>query len=1411
MDPPEYFERIRRESAARWDTLEADPVLAAPWRQLFQQIQSPRHVLSELLQNAEDAGARCARVMVNDGEFAFRHDGLDFSPTNFESLCRFGYSDKKALHTIGFRGLGFKSTFSLGDTVRMTTPTLAVFFHRERFTEPIWTGTGDEDAGTAIRVSFKDANREREIIKNLADWARSPLSLLFFRSLRTLEIGDEVVQWEEAGPGPIPRSEWLRLSGSGDTFLVIRSDTESFPDDALREVREERGANDDFELPPCEVTLVLGAEGRLFVVLPTGVRPNLPFAVNAPFVQDPSRVEIKDPAVSPTNRWLLERAGRLAADAMTAWLGNKALSLAERARAYELLPAPPKSTDDLGADCASLVSQAFLSAVAGEPCLLTETGEVVVPDGAIVVPPALFNVWPATELPEILGRETQSPVAGVVTEQQRQKLAACLQVDRLSRTNVAELFLSVSPPKPKSWRQLVSLWAFLSPELSGYPWNPKRSLVRMVPVPGATELHRAADLVRLGDKRLLNREEDWQFLSEYAVVLDQNWVRYLAAERKRAEEREDEATVLEIDTANDFLAKLGLNDASSPTEVFARFVKRFIADGSDSKISTWVRIAEMAAALGASPPTVAMFVTRDAHLRPAEGLIYDPDGSVRDDHPAAWADTNVLHDMYSRERESCSDADWERWVATHFGQLPPLVQRGHYMRRSALEEELRTRGYGGPLPSRYSYPSFSLIDWDFDEQHWNHWHELALTDVHIWRRLMVRLLSARRLRTEQWRCEAREDASNGNSRALPLGVISARWIVKLRELPCLRDTKGFLRKPSELLCLTPETNSLYGVVPFVETEFDTEANRDLLVALGVGTRPNSTEHLLRRLRALSNAQEPPLLELAKLYEALDGVARTCSPDELTALRGVFADEKLIFTRQAGWATSANAYAHADESDAPEAPVVLPEFKDLTLWNRLGVPERPTAEMALTWLASLPIDAPLSPEDLRRVRALQTRYPARVWEECGRWLNLNSKLSSTDDLRFSLTMQEMVTYTGLFPWVRDVTANFQTLPVPVLSNAPFSSLPTLASSIDERLSQELVPTGELSQPWMATVGERLLRILLGDDEHQAAVRAVAERMARSSVLSVRALQAVPHVGGVPAGTPRSVPAMWADDHLYVLSLPSAQLVKPLTDAVAQPLQPYGLADVIRLCYQRDRAFIEEYLDANFEFEAAPEPRPTGTDELDPALVEHGESPAAAEEAHAVGLVERTDTPASVGRAHVDSDLAPTAPDEDELTRTDSIKDALDDEEVEDPTGPDAEPSDAGARPRTRQTAPRMPSLMERFAASLGYEMRDAGLFEGPAGEILMRERGDSFPWQLHVDGQPVRYYWPKESDLDHEPVSVPAAVWHLLQSDPQNHFFVLKGADGAPAVFAGQTLLDLVESQDLGLFAAEYRLTKRADD
>jgi hypothetical protein len=72
---PDYFQSIQERATKRWDQLDADPELAGPRHRLFKQVQSPRHVLSELLQNANDTGASEAFVSIENARLRALRDG----------------------------------------------------------------------------------------------------------------------------------------------------------------------------------------------------------------------------------------------------------------------------------------------------------------------------------------------------------------------------------------------------------------------------------------------------------------------------------------------------------------------------------------------------------------------------------------------------------------------------------------------------------------------------------------------------------------------------------------------------------------------------------------------------------------------------------------------------------------------------------------------------------------------------------------------------------------------------------------------------------------------------------------------------------------------------------------------------------------------------------------------------------------------------------------------------------------------------------------------------------------------------------------------------------------------------------------------------------------------------------------
>ena len=445
MKPPPYFEDIRAKAVSRWEQLESDPELAGPWHQLFKQVQSPRYVLSELLQNADDAKAMNAWARIDNGEFVFEHDGIDFKDVDFASLCKFGFSNKRNLPTIGFRGVGFKSVFSLGDEVRLLTPTLSVLFRRERFTEPVWVDHDYPPKTTQVRVHVKDDHRRQELEKNLNEWVTNPISLLFFRNIKSLTIQGTSIHRHSVAPGPVEGSEWVKLSESQESpFLLIRSAPEPFPQDALYEVRQERMGADDLELPPCTIDLVVGLEGpqRLFAVLPTGVETELPFACNAPFVQDPARLKIKEIEISPTNRWLLGRAGWLAARAMLAWLKREDLGPEERCRAYVLFPDVDREDRSLQGVCATTCEEAFEDSIKDTEFLLTEPLTLVGKGSCITVPQELYDIWKPDQIAALLDKNARPLLCRYVDRESLKKLVHWNMVEEIEKSAALDIFSS---------------------------------------------------------------------------------------------------------------------------------------------------------------------------------------------------------------------------------------------------------------------------------------------------------------------------------------------------------------------------------------------------------------------------------------------------------------------------------------------------------------------------------------------------------------------------------------------------------------------------------------------------------------------------------------------------------------------------------------------------------------------------------------------------------------------------------------------------------------------------------------------------------------------------------------------------------------------------------------------------------
>ncbi|MEN8494738.1 ATPase, partial [Dehalococcoides sp. THU3] len=868
MNPPGYFHSIKTRASENWDLLEKQPDIAGPWHQLFKQIaQSPRHVVSELLQNADDAGATEASVEIANSEFVFSHNGEDFTEEQFYSLCRFGFSNKRALHTIGFRGIGFKSTFSIGDEVRLYTPSLAIAFRKRRFTEPIWiTDLTSNQNKTEIRISIKDERIREDLEKNFKEWIGNPTSLLFFRTIRRLKINNKEIHWQSHGDGPVTNSQWMSLSSAPDNkYLYIFSGEEEFPLDSLQEIKEERMVLDkETTFPPCRVDIVLGREGRLFVVLFTGVKTTLPFACNAPFVPDPARLKIKDPVSSPTNRWLLARIGKLAAEAMLGWLNREDMAVTERCAAYELWPDVDRDENTLEGTCATAVELAFESYIEGNKCLISEKETIVLKGECVAVPQVLLDIWEPEQISVLFDQQQRSILSRSIGSKCCQKLINWQYVDVIDKSQVVQVLESKHVPNPGTWRQLMILWAYISDQVVSYYYNDHRG-VRIVPVQSKDILYSTQELVRLGEKQLLESQEDWEFLSAYLLVLNQNWPRFLAEQRLNSVNRQDKVLAEQVESAYKVLNALNLVQASDVGSVMEQVSTKFFTQQSCNR-SDCVRLAHIAAKLGAQISETFQFVTQDNYRRPAKGILANITSDLDMFVVEKWYQEHVLHEDYSKSSGSCSTEDWAAWIKSDRSRLLTFVPldntKSNIYSKYSLNNRLSERTFNGRLDYRYKTEHFSFLDWDFEQSFWEHWKGLAKEDKKFWSQLLNHIIEQP---STYWSkalsARALHVATTGSTSAVTSDVIVPKWIMKFRELACLEDTHGEPRQPAELLRRTPETEALLGVESFVAAEIDTETNRPLLQMLGVRDTPTGPDKLLERLRALSKASSPPLHEV----------------------------------------------------------------------------------------------------------------------------------------------------------------------------------------------------------------------------------------------------------------------------------------------------------------------------------------------------------------------------------------------------------------------------------------------------------------------------------------------------------------------------------------------------------------------
>ncbi|HOH52085.1 MAG TPA: hypothetical protein PLI98_15235, partial [Candidatus Hydrogenedentes bacterium] len=915
----------------------------------------------------------------------------------------------------------------------------------------------------------------------------------------------------------------------------------------------------DIVLGDCEA-------GRLFVVLPTGVRAPLPFACNAPFLQDPARERIKDPATSPANQWLLKRAGELAADALTAWLDDENLPEHERAAAYDLMPGAGKSDDPLANDCADRVRAAFDEHLGPQPALaLAAGGALQHPMYCEALPPQTLEIWTPCEVEEQFCDWPHKPLSRHISQPNREKLAGRGVTEKTSR-EVLDRLMRQDCPRPRELEQLLRLWAWLGPEMAsdGFP-EADRKKVRIVPAEGKPVLVAAEGAVRVKDADGAGlTDDDLSFLSPWLTILDRKWTAFLEEPR----ESEDGAAALRL------LNRLGFATGTGAKGLVEQAASAFFAGKDSPDRSACVRITRLAARVNAGIAKTVRYYTRDGRCQPAgHPVLHDRADTAL--LPDEWLEAHTLHPDYGIPLgDDCPRDTWETWSSASdrsglLGFAPLKEQKRGMVGESVIKEIALSKGEKEP---GYLYPTvkYDFEDWDYEDELWRHWEGLSGEIADVWARVVEMVLAHP---AGEWK-EKHEAKVINRYRKTKVGSMTAAWVCRLREKKCLRDTHGPPREPQELLRRTPQTEALMGVEPFVAAGLDRPETQGLLDALGVRNTPTGPEGILNLLRALARAAAPRADEVDKWHARLDTLVQQGTTEDLDTVRRAFGQDRLILAERGGWHSPKDVFITADEDEAPGAPLLRPEVRDLALWEKIGVRRRPTTEVVLEQLKGLEAFKPLKKEDADRVRRLLKRHARRVWEDLGHWVTPDNQWMPVE--AFSHTRRKKdLEVASLFSAVLGKTADLSFLGEEDAAALPAAGLTALEDALSFR--PEGAASGDDSRPpWMGALGRELARAVFDDADEQERVRTAARRLTATVLHAVGKLTVVPCLSGEPAGPPQPKRAVWDGEVLHVERGSPAGLARPVCDELARAFAREEITRLLPLCYDRPAKQVVEYV-------------------------------------------------------------------------------------------------------------------------------------------------------------------------------------------------------------------------------------------
>lgn len=251
------------------------------------------HFITELLQNAEDEGARKVIFELTENELIFSHDAKKlFDFNDIRAISNFGDNQEKKdkSNAIGRFGIGFKSVYSITDNPRIVSAEFDITIHHFNIPERTNKDSVSFYEGTKITLPFKSENKEE--IKKILSRELKDLNLNYLLFLSNISS----IKWKTQDS----EGEYVKVQEKKDKrFITLKSLTKE-----LQYLLFERTVSIDnkelsvkiaFQLDGKNKQIIIPCEeSPLFVFFPTKIETNLKFLIHAPFYTTPARENIQD-------------------------------------------------------------------------------------------------------------------------------------------------------------------------------------------------------------------------------------------------------------------------------------------------------------------------------------------------------------------------------------------------------------------------------------------------------------------------------------------------------------------------------------------------------------------------------------------------------------------------------------------------------------------------------------------------------------------------------------------------------------------------------------------------------------------------------------------------------------------------------------------------------------------------------------------------------------------------------------------------------------------------------------------------------------------------------------------------------------------------------------------------------------